>query len=108
MNAPNPPKVSKKVSKPLTIEQRVDLLMREGVDHPEKWATVHGYVEPEQMLNSPICGECTWQDEWQRLRTHHLEEMNFLFDVISELVKRYDLLDEQMASIVVEGYPEDD
>lgn len=108
MNAPKPPKVSKKVSKPLTIKQCVDLLMREGVDHPEKWAAVHGYQEPDQMLSSSICGECTWQDEWQRLRTHHLKETEFFFDVIHELVKRYDLLDQQMACIVVDGCVEND
>lgn len=104
MNAPNPPKVSKKVSKPLTIEQRVDLLMREGVDHPEKWATVHGYVEPEEA----VVGDDAWQDEYWRLRKHHLEETEFLFDVIRELVKRYDLLDEQFANTTAIDYTEDD
>lgn len=105
MNAPKPPKVSKKVSKPLTIEQRVDLLLREGVDHPEKWAAVHGYEDPTEPVvpNDPRA-----QIEWQRLRKHHLEETNFLFDVIRELVKRNDLLDEQLASVIVDGAAEDD
>ena len=104
MNAPKPPKVSKKVSKPLTIEQRVDLLIREGVDHPEKWATIHGYEEPEEL---PVGGDA-WQEEYWRLRKHHLEETNFLFDVIRELVKRNDLADEQLANVIVDGNAEDD
>ncbi len=105
MNAPKPPKVSKKVSKPLTIEQRVDLLIREGVDHPEKWATVHGYEDPEDPV---VANDPRAQVEWQRLRSHHLEETNFLFDVIRELVKRNDLLDEQLANVIVDGNAEDD
>jgi len=104
MNAPKPPKVSKKASKPLTIERRVELLMREGVDHPEKWATVHGYVEPEE----PLVGGDAWQEEYWRLRKHHLEETEFLFDVIRELVRRYDLLDEQFANTTAIDYTEDD
>ncbi len=104
MNAPKPPKVSKKHSKPLTIEQRVELLMREGVDHPEKWASVHGYTEPEEA----IVGDDAWQEEYWRLRKHHLEETEFLFDIIRELVRRYDLLDEQFASASAIDYTEDD
>lgn len=98
MNAPKPPKVSKKASKPLTIEQRVELLLREGVDRPEKWASVHGYTEPEE---TPVGGDA-WQDEYWRLRKHHLEETEFLFDIIRELVKRYDLLDDQFASSMID------
>lgn len=103
MNAPKPPKVSKKASKPLTISQRVDLLVREGVDHPEKWATVHGYTEPEE---TPVGGDA-WQEEYWCLRKHHLEETEFLFDIIRELVRRNDLLDEQLASVACD-YTEDD
>jgi len=103
MKAPKPPKTSKKTSKPLTIEQRVDLLMREGVDHPERWAMVHGYEESEAIV-----GDDAWQTEYWRLRKHHLEETEFLFDVIRELIKRYDLLDEQFASATAIDYTEDD
>lgn len=91
MNAPKPPKVSKKVSKPLTIEQRVVLLLREGVDHPEKWASVHGYEEPS---DNTVGGDA-WSSEWCRLRKHHLEETEFLFDIIRELVKRHELLQDR-------------
>ena len=69
-----------------TIEQRVDILLIEGVDNPKKWATVHGYKEPEAWMDRLKWEE--WHDEWQRLRAHHLQETAFLFDVIRELVKR--------------------
>jgi hypothetical protein len=69
----------------LTIEQRVDILLKEGVDKPKKWAKVHGYAEP-----SHLCDDCPtdWREEWKRLREHHLDETYFLFDVIRELAKR--------------------
>ena len=71
-----------------SIEERVDALLMVGTKEPKKWATVHGYFEPRQMLEAPICGECTLQDEWQLLRDHHLQETTFLFEIIDELVKR--------------------
>jgi len=91
VSAPKPPKVSKKASKPLTIEQRVVLLLKEGVDHPEKWASVHGYMEPEE---SPVGGDA-WQEEYWKLRKHHLEETEFLFDIIREIVKRHEFLQDR-------------
>jgi len=91
MNAPKPPKTSKKTSKPLTIQQRVDLLLREGVDRPEKWAAVHGYEELEEA----VVGDDAWQDEYWRLRKHHLEETEFLFSVIRELKERHERLQER-------------
>lgn len=86
----------KKEKKPLNIAQRVEILLREGVDNPKKWATVHGYEDPQAMIDAPICGECTWQDEWKTLRVHHLAETNFLFDVIRELCEQVKALDEQL------------
>ena len=67
----------------LTIEQRVDVLLREGVDKPKKWMKVHGYREPEAGSGGDF-----WEEEYQRLRSHHLDETMFLFDVIRELAKR--------------------
>jgi hypothetical protein len=96
MSGSKPPKVSKKVSKPLTIARRVELLLQEGVDHPEKWASVHGYEEPQAMLEADTCSECTWQGEWHRLRKHHLEETEFLFDIIRELCEQVKTLDDQL------------
>lgn len=72
--------------KKLTIEERVDILLREGVDKPKKWAAVHGYEEPSE--DHLIYVGDFWGAEWERLRKHHLEETNFLFDIIRELVKR--------------------
>lgn len=72
------------MSKPkLTIPERVDILLREGVDNPKKWMKVHGYVEPE--VGS---GDDFWEAEWHRLRAHHLDETNCLFDIIRELTHR--------------------
>lgn len=71
--------------RPLTCADRVDLLLKHGIENPKKWAAVHGYSEP-----SHLCDDCPtdWKAEWQRLRDHHVEETQFLFDVIGELVKR--------------------
>lgn len=78
--------------KPLNIAQRVEILLREGVDNPKKWATVHGYEDPvEDNLDGGA-----WCDEWHRLRAHHLAETNFLFDVIRELCEQVKTLDEQL------------
>lgn len=90
--------------KPITIADRVDRLFIHGVDNPKMWVAVHGYEEPEQV----VVGDDAWQEEWQRLRKHHLEETNFLFDVIRELKKRYEFLDEQFANAIIVASGEDD
>ena len=85
--------IKKKISKkPLNIAQRVELLLKHGVDNPAKWATIHGYEEPD---DAPVGGDA-WQDKWQRLRKHHLEETNFLFDVIREMREQILSMDEQL------------
>ncbi len=91
--------------KQLTIKDRVELLLEHGVDHPEKWATVHGYEEP---LERHLLDREALDREWQLLREHHLEETNFLFDMLRAMVEKIYLLDEQMASIVVDPSMEDD
>jgi hypothetical protein len=68
----------------LSIEERVDRLLKEGVDNPKKWMSVHGYQEP----NPSEMDFAMWYDEWKRLREHHLEETAVLFDIIRELAKR--------------------
>lgn len=67
-----------------TIEERVDALLREGVDNPKKWAAVHGYEEPTWGTNDSH----GWAVEYRKLREHHLEETKFLFDIIRELAIR--------------------
>mgnify|MGYP001448993587 CR=1 FL=1 len=67
-----------------TIEERVDILLQEGVDNPKKWAAVHGYEEPTWGTNNSN----GWAAEYRKLRSHHLEETNFLFDIIREMAKR--------------------
>lgn len=62
----------------LTIKQRADRFLEHGVNHPEKWAAVHDYKEPEGTVRS-------WKKEYERLRKHHLEETYFLFDLLREL-----------------------
>lgn len=67
--------------KPLNVAQRVEILLREGVDKPECWSPVHGYKEPE--MSKMDFG--MWYDEHTRLLEHHLKETNFLLDVIKEM-----------------------
>jgi len=68
-----------------SIEERVDALLMVGVKEPKKWATVHGYKDP---IDPVVTGDPRAAEEWQRLRDHHLQETNFLFEIIDELVKR--------------------
>lgn len=82
----------KRKPRQLSVAERVNLLMEYGTDHPEKWMPVHGYVEPN-IDNSVV----SWLEEWYELRTHHLAETKFLFEVIEELRARlqheYDIQD---------------
>lgn len=70
------------MKKVLTIQERVDRLLKEGVDNPKKWMPIHGYEESEDM------GSSGWYYEWEQLRAHHLEETKVLFDIIRELASR--------------------
>lgn len=73
------------MSEKYTISERVDLLLTYGVDKPKKWTKVHGYLDPIPPVES---NDSRAKDEWQRLRDHHLEETNFLFQIIEELCSR--------------------
>lgn len=90
--------------KPLTIGDRVDILLREGVDNPQAWMPLKAY-DPD--LTNCVGGDA-WSEEWARLSEHHYTETEFLLNVIRELVKRYDLLDDQFASSMVDPSMEDD
>lgn len=68
----------------LTIQQRVDLLLKEGVDKPEKWVAVKEYEGPAWHTNTSH----GWAKEWRGLFAHHQKETGFLFDVIRELISR--------------------
>lgn len=70
------------MKKALNTAQRVEILLKEGVEKPETWAKVHGYEEPTPSRSDDWEG---WAGEWQRLRDHHLTETKFLFDVIREM-----------------------
>jgi hypothetical protein len=70
------------MTKPLNTAQRVEILLKVGIENPKKWATVHGYTDP---VNPVTPGDPRAAEEWQRLRDHHLAETNFLFDVIREM-----------------------
>ncbi len=91
--------------KPLTISDRVDRLLLNGVGKPKTWAAVHGYEEPDPGKVLDSAGY--WSAEWNRLRAHHLEETGFLFEVIGELVKRVNMADEQLANCVLLGGEDD-
>lgn len=72
------------MTKKLTIKDRVDRLLKEGVDNPKKWMPIHGYEEPTWQNNDSH----GWAKEWRKLRDHHLEETAFLFEVIREMANR--------------------
>ena len=77
--------MSKKI--PLTIEQRVDILLREGVDCPQKWSAVERYFEPDEYDKHDQDGH--FNDVcFNVLRDHHFQETKFLLDVIRELISR--------------------
>lgn len=69
----------------LSIAERVNILLKEGIENPKKWAKVHGYSEPVDISDTY---DVRWYEEWEKLRVHHLEETYFLFDVIKELRTR--------------------
>ncbi len=69
------------MTKKLTTKQRVDRLLEHGIDNPKKWAAVHDYKEPMGEVDS-------WEDEWRRLRNHHLDETAFLFEMLKEMANR--------------------
>jgi len=75
------------MKKPLTIADRVDLLLEHGVDNPKKWMAVHGYTEPDNYDKFDQDGHFN-EVCFNVLREHHLEETKFLFDVIKELASR--------------------
>ena len=47
-----------------------------------KWIKVKRYVDDESI---------SWEERYQRLDKHHVEETNFLIDKLSEIVKEIDL-----------------
>ena len=91
----------------LTIHDRTLLLLKHGVDHPEKWAIVHDY--DETAAREALEGDAfSVRAEYDRLRTHHLVETNFLFDMLRAMCAHVDLLDEQMASTIVDPSLDED
>lgn len=70
------------MSKNITISERVDRLLVAGVDSPKSWMKVHGYVEPDFSSLED------WEQEYRKLRAHHLDETMFLFEIIRELTVR--------------------
>jgi hypothetical protein len=47
-----------------------------------KWIKVKRYVDDESL---------SWEERYQRLDKHHIEETNFLIDKLREIVKEIDL-----------------
>ena len=47
-----------------------------------KWNKVQRYVDDESL---------SWEERYQRLDKHHIEETNFLIDKLREIVKEIDL-----------------
>ncbi len=73
------------------MAQRVEILLREGIDKPETWMGVKAYEAP----TTPTSGD-VWAIEWERLHSHHLTECAFLRDVVKELCEQVKALDEQL------------
>lgn len=74
------------MKKDLTTEDRVDRLLKYGVDKPEKWMSVHNYKEPS--LQEEYLNVVDWKQEWEKLRQHHLAETVVLFEIVKELRQR--------------------
>lgn len=77
----------KREPKKLSLGERVNLVMDYGTKYPEKWMPAHGYEEPTED-NIILGSSDSWFHEWCELRTHHLAETKFLFEVIEELRAR--------------------
>lgn len=67
-----------------TIQQRVDLLLRVGVDQPEKWIGIQRYIEPKIEIDI----QYEWFSEYQKLQKHHIKETSILYKIIEELRNR--------------------
>lgn len=78
--------------KRLSISDRVDLMLKHGVDKPENWMPVRAYVEPNSND----------RDRFESLKDHHQKETKFLFDAISELVQRLERVEELLYQANVE------
>jgi hypothetical protein len=90
--------------KQITVKERVNILMRVGVDNPKAWMPI---VDSIDFEDGPT-GDDAWQSEYYKLVEHHRAESTFLFDVIRELLIRYDQLDEQFANTMADPSYEDD
>ena len=75
------------MKKSLSIHDRVDILLKEGIDNPKKWIGISGYVEPSQYDMYDLNGNFYYH-YYDLLKKHHLEETNHLFEIINELVSR--------------------
>lgn len=80
----------------LSIDDRVDLLLEHGTENPQKWATVHGYQEPEM---DETWTALDYQHEWARLRQPLLEETKFLFEMLEAMKKKIDGLHNEIDNI---------
>ena len=74
--------------KKLNTAQRVEILLKEGVDQPDNW---YGIKEFQQSAGS---GGDFWEAENNRLYRHHVAETEFLLDIIRELREQVLVLEE--------------
>lgn len=82
-------KSEKKEKKPLNIAQRVEILLREGVESTA-WYGVEGYKEKDCV------GGDAWESEHNVLYKHHQHEVAFLKQIVKELCEQVKALDEQL------------
>lgn len=79
----------KKEKKPLNIAQRVEILLREGVESTA-WYDVKAYKEQDCI------GGDAWEAEHNKLYKHHCVEVAFLKKIIVELCEQVKALDAQL------------
>lgn len=98
-NPPAPPKPVKaavrRERKPLNTAQRVEVLLREGVEPTDAWMAVERWREPDKYDLYDADGRFN-EVYYKDLHEHHLEECAFLRDVIKELREQVLALDAQL------------
>lgn len=85
-------KKATKEKKPVNVAQRVEILLKDGVDKPGKWMPLKAY---KPNLADCVGGDA-WSAEWEKLSKHHDEETTFLLDVIREMREQILSMDEQL------------
>lgn len=79
-----------KQKKPLNVAQRVEILLKEGVEPVKKWIGVARFDE------SDIDRDGSGWDTYEALHEHHEAETKHLLEVIAEMREQILSMDEQL------------